>query len=179
MTNMDYMFFQASSFNNDISEWDVSSVNNMDHMFYIASSFKQTLCGDAWVHSKASKKMMFTGSPGSLLREVCTDSRQYATRRPLTDRKLIVRTPVSTPVSTSTQAIVFINKMTCPKCGMFKKSGRASCCARGGAWHMNCGGAKNKNVDHMWSEGAAACKRKFKLDRSLLRPNSDCFCVFL
>merc|ERR1719201_3088543 len=47
--------------------------------------------------------------------------------------------------------------MTCPKCGTFKKSGRVSCCAPGGAWFKNCGGAGNKNVGHRWSEGTEAC----------------------
>merc|ERR1719201_1171673 len=48
--------------------------------------------------------------------------------------------------------------MTCPKCGMFEKSGKASCCAPGGAWHTNCGGAGKTNVDHRWSDGVEACK---------------------
>ena len=48
----------------------------------------------------------------------------------------------------------------CAKCGRFGKSGRVSCCATGGAWYKNCGGAANKNVDHRWFEGVEACKRK-------------------
>ena len=37
---MDSMFEQASSFNRDLSKWDVSRVNNMKLMFSGASSFK-------------------------------------------------------------------------------------------------------------------------------------------
>ena len=50
--------------------------------------------------------------------------------------------------------------MTCPKCGAFTKSGRVSCCAPGGAWFKNCGGARNGNADHKWIEGVTACKGK-------------------
>ena len=39
---MEYMFTE-SSFNGDISSWDVSSVTNMDGMFYGNSSFNQNL----------------------------------------------------------------------------------------------------------------------------------------
>ena len=33
VTNMDYMFYGATSFNGDLSSWDVSSVTNIDDMF--------------------------------------------------------------------------------------------------------------------------------------------------
>ena len=39
VTNMRGMFYGASSFNGDISDWDVSSMTNMRWMFYNASSF--------------------------------------------------------------------------------------------------------------------------------------------
>ena len=41
VTNMSYMFHCASSFNQDVSEWDVSNVTNMSYMFHCASSFNQ------------------------------------------------------------------------------------------------------------------------------------------
>merc|ERR1712032_265688 len=55
----------ASSFNGDISEWDVSSVTDMEKMFYGAASFKQTLYG-AWYTSTADKDSMFTDSSGKI-----------------------------------------------------------------------------------------------------------------
>merc|ERR1712032_1386329 len=103
-------------------------------------------------NSKAEQDRMFQGSPGSISETVCASAS-------LPERELIVRTPspksVSAPSSTPTMA----KTMTCPNCGTFKKSGRSSCCAPGGAWFKNCGGAGNKNVGHKWFEGVAACKR--------------------
>ena len=58
---------------------------------------------------------------------------------------------------------VALGTMLCPKCGKFKKSRRASCCAPGGAWENNCGGVGNRKFDHSWLEGAEACKCKSKV----------------
>ena len=71
VTDMYAMFFYAESFNQDLSNWDVSRVVDMQGMFADASSFQQTLCGKAWVNSKALKVDMFTGSPGSISDTVC------------------------------------------------------------------------------------------------------------
>merc|ERR1719182_593487 len=64
VTDMTGMFSYAKSFNQDLSNWDVSKVTDMKLMFYEAKSFKQVLCGAAWVNSKAEQRDMFVGSPG-------------------------------------------------------------------------------------------------------------------
>ena len=71
VTNMKSMFQWASSFNQDLSKWDVSAVTNMESMFFHASAFQYKLCGVAWVHSKAGKMDMFSGSKGAISRTVC------------------------------------------------------------------------------------------------------------
>ena len=163
------MFYTAEAFNVDLSQWDVSSVTNMNGMFFEARSFKQKVCGDTWVYSKASQIGMFAGSSGSIFPRLCKSGPtpattpvkyHFITRIPLSERELIARTPISTSVSTSAFTSTMLSTMACPKCGTFAKSGRASCCAPGGAWYNNCGGAANKNVDHRWSEGVEACTRK-------------------
>jgi len=126
----------------------VSSVTNMNQMFWGATSFTHKLCGAAWVHSKASKRNIFTGSSGSISRTVCTQqahihtakvqatrrhttlaTRQYASQSaPNLERELITRSTTGIVISTINNA-----KM-CPKCGTFGKSGGVSCCAPGGAW---------------------------------------------
>ncbi|BAV94268.1 BspA family leucine-rich repeat surface protein [Ichthyobacterium seriolicida] len=52
ITNMSHMFFGATSFNSDISNWDVSSVTNMEWMFYIATSFNADI--SSWDVSKVT-----------------------------------------------------------------------------------------------------------------------------
>ena len=160
------MFTSASVFNVDISKWNVSSVESMNHMFLDAPAFNQQLCGAAWINSKASKSDMFTGSSGSISWKACTPattlvtpqaSREHVSPQPIPERELIVRTPFSTPFITSG----IDRAIKCLRCGVFGRSGRASCCAPGGAWFKNCGGRGGKSVDHMWSDGVKACTRKF------------------
>ena len=71
VTDMERVFENATWFNTDLSWWDVSRVTNMQRMFYGASSFNQSLCGNAWVNSKAPKTQMFYGSPGSISKIAC------------------------------------------------------------------------------------------------------------
>ena len=54
----------------------------------------------------------------------------------------------------------------CLKCGTIAKSGKSSCCARGGSWFKNCGSAGNAKLDHTWSEGIRACKTRSEMERA-------------
>merc|ERR1719454_1343654 len=135
VTNMQGMFMFAKFFNRNMSRWNTMRVTNMESMFLHAESFKHSLCGPSWVYTKATNNLMFDGSEGSISRTLCTGQ---------PDRELIVRANPAT---------------TCPKCGMFKKSGRPSCCAPGGTWYKNCGAAGNKKVSYTWTDGATACKQ--------------------
>ena len=47
----------------------------------------------------------------------------------------------------------------CLKCGVIKKSGKLSCCARDGAWFNKCGDRGDSKFEHTWLEGIRACKR--------------------
>ena len=172
--DMYLMFNNAALFNCDISKWDVSNVDDMDVMFENAISFNQELCGAAWVHSKASKDDMFELSPGSISETVCMPphtpattqvTNQYVSRRPITERELKALMSITTPASTLVITSRIAHKMKCPKCGKFKKSGRVSCCAPGGAWYNNCGGvSSSRDVDHRWFEGVEACKSKLNVN---------------
>ena len=94
------MFHDAAAFNGDLSKWDVSGVVDMEAMFRDAVSFNQKLCGAAWVHSKG-KNEMFIGSPGSISPAVCTPAPPPATtqvtRRPFIPEKMF--SPVFSPHS--------------------------------------------------------------------------------
>ena len=159
------MFREAKKFDCDLSEWDVSSVTEMVDMFLNAASFNQRLCGMAWLRSRASKQGIFEGSSGSISESACTSTlspvsnqaSQQLSRDARPDRELIVRMATST--SASTPLIISNLEMVCSRCGAFRKSGRASCCAPGGAWFRKCGGPGSSNVDHSWSEGAKTCER--------------------
>jgi surface protein len=43
VTNMSAMFYRAVAFNQDLSTWNVSNVTSMNYMFYRATSFNQDL----------------------------------------------------------------------------------------------------------------------------------------
>ena len=57
-----------------------------------------------------------------------------------------------------TSPSVKIRSVRCSKCGTTKKSGKHSCCARGGSWFKNCGDDGDAYFDHTWAEGIQACK---------------------
>ena len=46
----------------------------------------------------------------------------------------------------------------CPRCVTIAKSGKNSCCGRGGSWFKTCGGTGTKKNHHTWYEGIKVCK---------------------
>ena len=68
------MFWGAAAFNGHISKWDVTKVTTMNYMFWQATSFKQQLCRDGWVNSKASKIEMFKGSARTVCKVIASEA---------------------------------------------------------------------------------------------------------
>ena len=60
----------------------------------------------------------------------------------------------------------------CPKCVTIAKSGKPSCCGRGGSWFRNCGGGGNKRFKHTWKEGIYACKARSRSKTALAQQNN-------
>ena len=48
----------------------------------------------------------------------------------------------------------------CLTCGIVTKSGKLSCCARGGSWFGKCGAPSEKKRQYAWHEGIEACKAR-------------------
>ena len=61
------------------------------------------------------------------------------------------------PTATTTTVTV---RPECRKCGTIGKSGKNSCCGRGGSWFRNCGSAGNVKLRHTWYEGIQVCKTR-------------------
>ena len=56
------MFYECESFNQDISNWDVSNVENMSNMFYECESFNQDISN--WdVSNVTDMRYMFVNCP--------------------------------------------------------------------------------------------------------------------
>ena len=64
------------------------------------------------------------------------------------------------PEVRATTRVVLATSKRCPKCGTIKKSGKHSCCARGGAWFKSCGDVGSTKFDHTWVEGIQTCKNR-------------------
>merc|ERR1719182_1195250 len=58
----------------------------------------------------------------------------------------------------STVSTKTIPSTTCPMCGTNAKSGKRSCCIRGGAWFKKCGSTGDTKFEHTWVDGVQACK---------------------
>jgi surface protein len=67
--NMERMFSRAAAFSQPLNDWDVSSATNMFQMFFEASSFAQQLCWDL-KDANVDTIEMFCGSAGSFA-ETC------------------------------------------------------------------------------------------------------------
>ena len=62
-----------------------------------------------------------------------------------------------------TVTMTMVVNSVCSKCGTIGKSGKLSCCGRGGSWFRTCGSGGNSNLAHTWSEGIRACKPREQL----------------
>ena len=47
---------------------------------------------------------------------------------------------------------------SCPKCGITTKSGKISCCGRGGSWFGDCGSGGDTKFGHTWYDGLQSCR---------------------
>lgn len=79
VTTMSRMFFAASSFNDDLSSWDVSNIESMDAMFWGASVFNGNI--DNWNVSSVTNMGRMFRSAGAFSRDISgwnTSSLQFA-----------------------------------------------------------------------------------------------------
>ena len=53
----------------------------------------------------------------------------------------------------------------CLQCDIIAKSGKSSCCGRGGSWFGNCGSAGNAKLRHTWYEGIRVCEIRLQSKR--------------
>ena len=93
---------------------------------------------------------------------------------------IVALAPANAPMARTTAFIT--PPAPCPKCGVTKKSGKRSCCARGGAWFENCGDPGDSKFDHTWDEGVGACKSNpltaIQTDNHSDPPNSDWHMIY-
>ena len=95
---------------------------------------------------------------GVLAKITCRSQRSLGVLA-LADSRAIFTPVLSTGVvATTTSVPTARSSGACIKCGTTKKSGKRSCCARGGAWFKKCGDADDTKFDHTWTEGIETCK---------------------
>ena len=78
VTDMEYMFWQAAAFNQTIGSWDTSQVANMNAVFYRAAAFNQVI--GSWDTSQVTNyKYMFYGAAAWYVRYTnCGHSSSHA-----------------------------------------------------------------------------------------------------
>ena len=64
VTDMSHIFWHATSFNGDISSWDVSSVTDMFGMFWHAAAYHQNM--GAWYIVPDSTTIKWNDAPGKV-----------------------------------------------------------------------------------------------------------------
>jgi surface protein len=74
VTNMYALFSWISAFNQDISSWDVSSVTNMESMFSGASSFNRDISKWAGPASMTTQNSIFSGATAFQAKFTCKDN---------------------------------------------------------------------------------------------------------
>ena len=70
-----------------------------------------------------------------------------------------VQTEANTAQEIMKREILVVATGVCPKCAMFKRSGKLSCCARTASWYKECGRPGDSAFKHTWDEGLKACKK--------------------
>ena len=60
----------------------------------------------------------------------------------------------------------------CRNCGTIAKSGKSSCCGRGGSWFGNCGSPGNAKLHHTWYEGIRACTTRTQSKAAISRQSN-------
>ena len=74
VTDMEFMFYSASAFNQDIGSWNTEKVTNMGYMFISASVFNHDI--SSWTGSAATtaQTSMFSGATAFQTKFACTDA---------------------------------------------------------------------------------------------------------